>query len=402
MIPKIYTSILSIDTIPNIAPIEKMHINNELSGFSGTNRSSNKHSQMSADNDVDAIKAWLSRFTDKKTTFESYRKEAERLLLWSVVERRKPLSSLLHEDLIAYQGFISNPTPVDRWIMRPGRKWPRSHLNWRPFATPLSPTSQRQAIIILNTLFSWLVNAGYLAGNPLSLSRNRQRQAKPRITRYLNDTHWLEVKLAINSMPRETLRDKEHYQRTRWLFTLLYICGLRISEVINNNMGSFLNRRGADGVDRWWMEIVGKGSKIRLIPASKELILELSYYRRFNNMSPMPLPSEKTPLILPVGGSSHRLTRSALHIIIKRVFSIASENLLNKSDNNKYLADVLKMASAHWIRHTSGSKMAENNLSLTYIRDNLGHESLTTTNLYIHSQDELRHQETSEKHKIEW
>jgi hypothetical protein len=58
--------------------------------------------QIAADQDLDAIRAWLSRFVDTKTTFENYRKEAERLLLWSVVEMRKPLSSLTHEDCLRY------------------------------------------------------------------------------------------------------------------------------------------------------------------------------------------------------------------------------------------------------------------------------------------------------------
>ncbi|OTP72221.1 hypothetical protein [Caballeronia sordidicola] len=45
--------------------------------------------------------------------------------------------------------------------------------------------SERQALLILNTLFAWLVNARYLAGNPLSLYRQRARKAKPRVTRFL-------------------------------------------------------------------------------------------------------------------------------------------------------------------------------------------------------------------------
>jgi len=62
--------------------------------------------------------------------------------------------------------------------------------NWRPFAGPLSPGSERQAFVILNTLYALLVNAGYLAGNPLSLSRQRSRKAKPRATRFLEDDLW--------------------------------------------------------------------------------------------------------------------------------------------------------------------------------------------------------------------
>lgn len=71
------------------------------------------------------------------------------------------------------------------------------------------------------------------------LSRQRQRKAKSRITRFLEDELWLEVKATIETMPRDTDRACEYFHRVRWLFSLLYICGLRISEVIENTMGAF-------------------------------------------------------------------------------------------------------------------------------------------------------------------
>ena len=66
----------------------------------------------------------------------------------------------------------------------------------------LSPASIRQASVILNVLFSWLVQAGYLAGNPLALSRQCTPKAVPRITRYLEPDLWQEVKDFIASMSR--------------------------------------------------------------------------------------------------------------------------------------------------------------------------------------------------------
>jgi len=248
--------------IPAIAPLELVRLPDELDGETGVNRAVGGRPQIAAQNDVDAIKAWLARFADTLTTFTSYRKEAERLLLWSVIELGKPLSSLTHEDLLVYQRFLGDPQPAERWVMKAGRKWSRFEPDWRPFAGPLAPTSQRQTIVILNTLFSWLVNAGYLAGNPLSLSRQRQRKAKPRITRFLDDELWQEVKASIEAMPRETDREREHHFRVRWLFSLLYICGLRISEVTGNSMGGFFARRDKAGEERWWLEITGKGEKV--------------------------------------------------------------------------------------------------------------------------------------------
>ena len=101
--------------------------------------------------------------------------------------------------------------------------------------------SERQAFVILNTLFAWLVNAGYLAGNPLSLSRQRARKAKPRVTRFLEDDLWQAVKTSIDAMARDTAGEQEHYARVRWLISILYLKGLRISEVVSNPMGDFLD-----------------------------------------------------------------------------------------------------------------------------------------------------------------
>ena len=158
-------------------------------------------------------------------------------------------------------------------------------------------------MVILNVMFGWLVSAGYLAGNPLSLSRQRQRKAKPRITRYLDPSLWAEVKQYIDRMPRESDRERAHYHRNRWLFTLLYLGGLRISEVGENTMGAFFCRRDRDGEERWWLEVLGKGDKTRLVPATSELMAELARYRRECGLAPFPSPGEETPLVLPIGKS---------------------------------------------------------------------------------------------------
>ena len=316
-----------LDTLAVLAPLDRILISKQIDGSQGDNRARGNRPQITANNDVDAVKAWLARFFDTKTTFDNYRKEAERLLLWSTIQLGKPLSSLTHEDWLVYQRFLSNPEPASRWIMRDGRKFARTDPEWRPFSGPLSPTSQHQAAVILNVLFSWLVNAGYLAGNPLSLSRQRNRKAKPRITRYLEEDLWLEVKLTIDVMPKESDREREHYLRMRWLFSLLYLCGLRISEVISNTMGSFFCRRDKDGEERWWLEILGKGDKLRIVPATNELMVELARYRREKGFASLPLAGEGLPLLLPIGRRTDSMTRGALHAIVKKVFEQTATRL---------------------------------------------------------------------------
>jgi site-specific recombinase XerD len=393
---------LNLPLIPTIAPFESMQLPYTIDGRDGSNRATGNRPQIAATNDIDAIKAWLARFVDTRTTFDNYRKEAERLLLWSTVTLQKPVSSLTHEDLLLYQRFLADPQPAERWVMKDRRKFARAHPDWRPFAGPLSPTSQRQAIVILNTLFSWLVNAGYLAGNPLSLSRQRARKAKPRITRYLEEDLWIEVKLTIDAMPKESDREREHYFRMRWLFSLLYLCGLRISEVVNNTMGGFFCRRDKDREERWWLEILGKGDKLRIVPATNELMIELARYRREKGLASFPLPGEDIPLLLPIGDRKEAMTRGAVHAIVKKVFENTAGRLRQRGVQFDAIANRVEQASAHWLRHTAGSHMANSDVDLRHVRDNLGHESISTTSNYLHSSDDERHRETELRHKIKW
>jgi len=391
---------LFISASHSFPTIDTMLFPEALDGSNGINRASGNKPQISANNDVDAIKVWLARFRDTKTTFDSYRKEAERLLLWSTVELRKPLSSLTHEDFIVYQNFLADPKPVDRWIMSQ-RKVSRNHPLWRPFAGPLSPTSQRQAIVILNSLFAWLVNAGYLAGNPLSLSRNRQRNAKPRITRYLDESTWNEVKVTISQLPKVTSRDQAHFNRVRWLFSLLYITGIRVSEVAENTMGGFFSRIDQQQ-QRWWLEITGKGSKTRIVPATKELMVELTLYRQSLGLARYPIENESSPLLLPIGGKQKAMTRSAIHLIIKQIFAITALRIKGLGPDYFPQAEKLELASAHWLRHTAGSNMTTSTMDIRHVRDNLGHQSLTTTNQYLHSEDNKRHEDTENHHTLNW
>lgn len=392
------TALLPAESATQLVPIEKTVLPAHLDGSQGANRAVGARAQIAANNDVDAIRAWLARFADAPTTFASYRKESERLLWWAVLERGTPLSGLTHEDLLAYQAFLRDPQPAARWCMPDGRKFGRQDPGWRPFAGPLSLSSQRQAIVILNTLFSWLVNAGYLAGNPLALSRQRRRRAEPRIVRFLDDVSWQVVKDSIAAAPSGDLRAV----RVRWLFSLLYLCGLRVSEVAANDMGGFFSRVDRSGVARWWLEVIGKGDKLRLVPATAELMDELARYRRQLGLSPLPQPGETLPLVAPLGGGPRQMTRAALHAIVKQVFADAANYLLARDPTAIVQAERIRAASAHWLRHTAGSAMASGDIDLRHVRDNLGHESIATTSRYLHAEDDRRHAETERGHRLAW
>jgi integrase len=252
-----------------LIPLDQMLVPDGLSGVAGQNRATGE-AQIAAADDRSAVLAWLARYIDSPATLASYRQEAERLPLWCVLQRRLALSDLTHEDLLVYQRFLADPQPAQRWVMAPGQKPARSSPRWRPFAGPLSPVSQPQTMSILNAMFSWLVEAGYLAGNPLALSRWPRRAAAPRVTRFLPMEHWEAVKATIEVMPTATEREAAHAARVRWLFSLLYIGALRVSEICVTAMAGFFVRRGAGG-------------------------------------------AEDTPLVLPTIGPRQPIARSAIH-----------------------------------------------------------------------------------------
>ena len=397
-------------TPSGLAPVCEIVVMDSLSGRHGTNRSRAGNRQLDADTDQQAVLAWLARFADSPNTLANARREAERLLLWSLTERNKPLSSLAHEDLLIYRRFLANPQPADRWVMAPGRKAGRRDARWRPFAGPLSEASIRQSMVVLNSMMSWLVEAGYLAGNPLSLSRTRRKGPPPRVVRFLEGDLWDAVRQTILTLPQDTPRQRATYARARWLFSLMFLGGLRISEVVGNGMGSFFMRSDPkSGEQRWWLQATGKGDKERLIPATAELMVELMSYRRSLELSDLPQASEPSPLIFPVAWrrSTHPapawpepLTRSAIHGIIKEIFALAADQW-RLEGRGEAQAERLKAASAHWLRHTAGSNMS-NRIDLKHVRDTLGHVSIATTSIYVHGEDDARHDAVSRAHRMSW
>lgn len=354
-----------------------------LDGRDGRNRATGRHAQIEAEDDVSAIKAWLVNFADSPRTLANYRKEVERLWLWSQRELLKPLSSLTHEDMIRYRAFLENP-PAS-WVNT--TKYPRVHPEWRPFAGPLSSASIRQAEIAINALFSWLVEVGYLAGNPLAAARRRRRQPPKRITRYLEQDLWSAVLEAIDRMPQDTPAEQAHQARARWIARLAYGTAMRISELCENTMGGFEERRGRDGRRRWFLTIVGKGEAERTLPIPGNLVEEMGRYRLAMGLSKYPKPGESTPLVLGFRGQGKGLTRSALHLIMKGIFRQAAEGL-SREDGEK-----LGKASAHWLRHSRGSHLVDADVKLNTVRELLGHKSLTTTSLYTHGEEDAMHEE---------
>lgn len=375
-----------------------------------TGHSASQPALLTAQNDTEAVRAWLAQYVDSPNTFQSYRKESERLLLWARIVLHKPLAALRHEDFLQFRHFLANPEPVDFWIMPVGRRLPRHHPEWRPFAGPLAASSIQQALTILHNLFHWLHTAHYLPANPLALLRRRLRATAHHqpTQRYIPQRLWGEVLQTISRLPRDTAPERAHYHRIRWIFSVLYGCGLRVSELCTHTMGDFVAQHDpTQSTPRWWLEVIGKGGKKRRVPVTRELMDELALYRRSHQLSPAPQRYEPTPLVLPLrynGAAQEQraLSRARIYSLVRELCVAAAEQLRARAPERSDEADLLAQVSPHWLRHTAGTHMVENDMDLIEVRDTLGHSSLTTTNQYLHTSFDRRHQHTEQKHKLRW
>ncbi len=374
--------LLSANTMANFIPLPA------LDGSNGSNRARGGVCQIAANNDVDAIRVWLDEFKDSPHTLRSYRKEVLRLWLWSTQVMSKPFSSLTREDFQAYKSFLENP-PTE-WCNSAS---PRRGASRRLFDGPLSPQSVRQAMGILSSLFIYLVDAGYLAGNPVALIRRRggsngKRSAK--VERYLDHALWQSVLDFIEMLPQSTRSEQQHYERVRWLFRLLYGASLRVSEAAQVKSSNLSQRRG-----KWWLHVVGKGESEGDVPMSDDLMNDLARYRQFYGLSAVPSALESTPLVMSVAGRTDKfLTPTAIYLVVKEVFRRAAI-ALEPTDPDR--ADILRRASTHWLRHTSATHQADAGNDIRFIQKNLRHASIETTAIYLHAEDDQRHAETTAK-----
>jgi site-specific recombinase XerD len=371
-------------------PLERLLIPEQLDGRHGSNRAVRSSCQLDADNDLQAIQAWLAEYRDSPQTLRNYRKEAERLLLWALLERGRPLSGLTREDCIRYQDFLADPQPRERWC---GPKVSRHSPAWRPFQGPLAKTSQHAALLVISSLLNYLVKAGYLAGNPLALVRRRGKNNAPlqrQVERFLEQTQWQALLETVADLPKDTERQQQHYERARFLLALLYLLGPRVSEVAGHTMGSFIQLRG-----RWWWLVTGKGQKQDKVPVNQDMLEALQTYRRFHGMPPLPEPDETTPLVLSLKGTSG-ISANMVYRIVKELVNQAATRL-EATDSQG--AQQLRLASTHWLRHTSITHQADAGISLRFLQRSARHSKMDTTGLYLHTEDEQWHA-AMESHRL--
>jgi site-specific recombinase XerD len=361
-----------------------------LDGSTGTNRAPLNELQLSARNDVEAVIGWLMKYKESPNTFAAYRKEVERLLLWCHQERQKPLSSLTYEDLLLYKEFLSSPPA--QYIS--ARKYPHDHPGWRPFHGPLSVKAIGQAFAAIGALFHHLTDAGYLNRNPVRLMGAGRRGKGARVRRLLTAEMREILSAHIDAMPGAGHAALVRRARARWVIDLLLGTGLRISELLETPMGAFradTKEEQGQYVERWWLDVVGKGQKERSVAVPAAVIQSLQHYRGLCGLPALPAPGETLPLVFTLRrpkGVMKGVKRAALHNYLKHLFHDVDLALAEQAHP---LAGHFTQVSAHWLRHTSGSMMIERGASIGHARDQLGHSDISTTGQYVHTEDDQRH-----------
>jgi site-specific recombinase XerD len=363
----------------------------DLDGSQGRFRAPRDTCGLAATNDYQAIEAWLA-LHEGVHTVRAYRREAERLLLWAIVERRQPLSSLTTDDAITYRAFLRHPTPAARWI---GPPRPRTTPAWRPFTGHLTARSTAHALAVLRALFGWLVDQHYVVLNPFAgvTVRGGAARAPFDTGRALTGPEWKIVRAAADQVER-TGWTAPAAERLRFVLDFGYATGLRAQELVAATLGDIT----ADARGALWLQVTGKGAKsgrVALPPLARDALRRALKARGLPVMRTRWHPA--TPLVASLT-AEHRAERhtgisaARLRQVLGECFRETAERA---NARHPALAEKLRHASPHWLRHTHATHALDAGVELVVVRDNLRHASVATTSNYLHSEEAKRARQVS-------
>lgn len=218
-------------------------------------------------------------------------------------------------------------------------------------AKVVNPRSQARIISGLKSFFSYLVFEDYRADNPLDLIES------PLIGRKLPDTL---SENEINQLISAIDLGKKEGERNRAMLETLYGCGLRVSELIGLRISDLY-------FEEDFIKVTGKGDKQRFVPISP---INKRYINIYKNEVRVHVKVQKGfQDILFLNRRGKQLTRAMVFTIVK--------NLAEKIELGKTI-------SPHTFRHSFATHLLENGADLRAIQQMLGHESITTTEVYMH------------------
>jgi integrase len=374
-----------------LVPLERMAVGHALSGSEGTNRAA-AFPYITAQHDLDAVRAYLHRYRQQPKTLRVYTKELERFLLWSVTVRGKPLSSLLVDDCEAYKDFLASPDPS--FV---GPKAPRVSGRWRPFAPErMSADSQKYAVRALRAAFTWLVKVRYLAGNPWEAVSDPVvvvRVDMIKVDRALPAALWRRMRTFIDTQCDAP--DATYWRAVRVVLLLGGDSGLRREELAlahRERMAAAI--LGEDGTAVWQLSVIGKRRKERVVPVSPATIDALRAHWRdrrleFDTATSGPLLA---PMFIPPTRLAQKKHADGVPLpyhpdSINTMVEWAMKRLIaGMPDLTTEEMKVLAGTSPHAFRHTFGTHASAEDVPLDVVQRILGHASLQTTTIYVQAE----------------
>lgn len=214
----------------------------------------------------------------------------------------------------------------------------------------IHPRSQARILSSIKSFYHFLIYKNILQSDPTELLES------PKIGLRLPEVLTVQE---IDHIVAAIDLSKPEGQRNKTIIEVLYGSGLRVSELINLQLSKIY-------MDEAYMLVEGKGSKQRLVPISPQAIRQLQLWKMDRNELNIQKGSED---ILFLNRRGSKLTRDMIFKIVKELATQAG---------------IRKNVSPHTFRHSFATHLLENGANLRAIQQLLGHESITTTELYTH------------------
>lgn len=215
----------------------------------------------------------------------------------------------------------------------------------------IAPRSQARIISGIKSLFKFLCLDGYREDDPSELLES------PKIGRHLPDVLTVEE---IDNIIRQIDLSLPEGQRNKAMIETMYSCGLRVSELCSLKMEDLFLEDG-------FIRVTGKGSKQRLIPISGRAIKEINLY--LTDRCHIEIKSGAEPYLFLSIRRGRPLSRIMVFDIVKKLTAMAGIN---------------KTVSPHTFRHSFATHLLEGGANLRAIQCMLGHEKISTTEIYTH------------------
>ena len=228
--------------------------------------------------------------------------------------------------------------------------------NLRQFITWVSelgmmPSSQARVLSGVKSFYKYLLLEDVIKNDPAELLESPKKQRKLPVTLSYNDIEKLLAAIDLS---------KPEGPRNKAIIEVLYSCGLRVSELTELKLSNLY-------LDIEFIKVLGKGTKERLVPIGAEAINALKIWIEQVRVHVSVKKGEEDLVFLNRRGA--RLTRVYIFMLIKQLAD---------------LAGIKKTISPHTLRHSFATHLVEGGADLRAVQEMLGHESITTTEIYSH------------------